>query len=557
VAQTTDTTSADTSGALTHRQILTILSGLMLGMFLAALDQTVIATSMRVVADQLHGFSLQAWATTAFLITSTISTPLYGKLSDIYGRKPFFLFSIAVFITGSALCASSQSIYQLAAYRAVQGVGAGGLFMLALAIIGDIVPPRERARYQGLFLAVWGSASVLGPIVGGFFAGANSILGISGWRWIFIVNVPLGLLALVVVTRVLHIPHRRQDHRIDWPGALSLIVCLVPLLIVAEQGRGWGWASGRALLCYAIGVVGLGLFLLCERLYGDEALLPLRLFRGRTFAVGTASSLIVGMGMFGGFLLVPLYLQVVKGATPTLTGIELMPMVAGIMAGSVFAGVFIGRTGRYRLFPIVGCALLVVGLLLLSLVGADTPLWQTMIVMVILGLGLSGNFQPMVVAMQNAADPREIGVSTSAVTFFRSMGGTLGAAIYLSIVFSLLPDRIGSAFAAARTDPAFLAAVRDHPDQAQQLANAARGGDSALNDTSFLKGLVAPLAHPIKVGFAEAMSTSLLVAGIIMVAGLVVVWFLPELRLRDASAAAERAAQDRAADAAAQEAGAA
>src|SRR5690606_37669044 len=221
----------------------TILIGLMLGLFLAALDQTVVATSMRVVADDLQGFSLQAWATTAFLITSTISTPLYGKLSDIYGRKPFFLFAIAIFIIGSALCGIAGSMYQLAAFRAVQGVGAGGLFSLALAIIGDVVPPRERARYQGYFLAVFGTASVVGPVVGGFFAGASSILGIAGWRWIFWINVPVALAALVVVTKVLHLPHTRQDHRIDWLGALSLVVCLVPLLIVAEQGRSWGWGS--------------------------------------------------------------------------------------------------------------------------------------------------------------------------------------------------------------------------------------------------------------------------------------------------------------------------
>ncbi len=536
---------AETEAGLTYRQTVTILIGLMLGMFLAALDQTVIATSMRVVADELHGFSLQAWATTAFLVTSTISTPLYGKLSDIYGRKPFFLFAIAVFITGSVLCGLAQSMYQLAAYRAVQGIGAGGLFMLALAIIGDIVPPRERARYQGLFVAVWGSASVLGPVVGGLLAGTETILGISGWRWIFLVNLPLGLLALVVVIRVLHIPHRRRDHRIDWPGALALIVGLVPLLVVAEQGRTWGWGSGRALACYALGVVGLVAFIACERRYGDEALLPLRLFRSRTFTVGTVSSLVVGMGMFGGFLLLPLYLQVVKGASPTIGGLELIPLVTGIVAGSVLSGQLIARTGRYRVFPIVGCALLVVGLLLLSLIGADTPLWLTMLVMVVLGLGLAGNFQPMVVAMQNAADPREIGVSTSAVTFFRSMGGTLGAAIYLSIFFTILPDRIRSAYTAAGSDPEFVAAVREHPDQLQVLGSAA-GGGAALDDTSFLNRLVAPLAHPFKVGFSGAMSTVFLVAGLMMVVALVVVWFLPELPLRHASAVQERAAQDRA-----------
>ncbi|MDT4995285.1 MAG: hypothetical protein QOH97_5177, partial [Actinoplanes sp.] len=231
----------EASVEFTHRQILTILAGLMMGMFLAALDQTIMATATRTIADDLRGFDLQAWATTAFLITSTISTPLYGKLSDIYGRRGFFLFAIAIFVIGSMLCGLSQNMYELAAFRAVQGIGAGGLMSMALAIIGDIVPPRERAKYQGFFLAVFGTASVIGPLLGGFFAGQDSIIGITGWRWIFYLNVPIGIAAMAVVARVLHLPHTRTDHRIDWPGALALIVGLVPLLTVAEQGRTWGW----------------------------------------------------------------------------------------------------------------------------------------------------------------------------------------------------------------------------------------------------------------------------------------------------------------------------
>jgi EmrB/QacA subfamily drug resistance transporter len=531
--------------APSHRQIITILACLMLGMFLAALDQTVVAVSIRVIADELQGFSVQAWATTAFLITSTISTPLYGKLSDIYGRKPFYLFSIAVFIVGSALCGMAQTMYQLAAYRAVQGIGAGGLIVVSLAIVGDIVPPRERARYQGLFVAVFAVASVLGPVAGGYFAGADTILSVSGWRWIFLVNVPLGLLALAVVTRVLHIPHQRQNHRIDWPGALALVVCLVPLLVVAEQGRAWGWVSREALVCLAVSAFGLVAFLLCERWYGDEALLPLRLFRGRTFAVGMASSTIVGMGMLGVVLLLPLYLQVVKGASPTEAGWALIPLVVGIISGSTFYGQMIARTGRYRIYPVIGSALLVVGLLLLTLVGPDTPLWQTMAVMVLLGLGVSGNTQPMVVAVQNAASPHEIGVSTSAVTFFRSMGGTAGAALYLSILFTLLPDRIRAAFAAARSTPEFVGALRDNPSQAELVAQAATNGGAATDDTSFLSRLAAPLAYPFKAGFADATSTVFLIGALVMVVGLVVVWFLPELALRQGSAAQERAMAER------------
>ncbi len=542
-AEVRTSTSEPAPAALTHRQIVTILVGLLMGMFLAALDQTIVTTAMRTIADDLSGFSLQAWATTAFLITSTISTPLYGKLSDIYGRKPFFLFAIAVFIVGSALCGLAQSMYELAAFRAVQGIGAGGLMALALAIIGDIVPPRERARYQGYFLAVFGTSSVLGPVLGGFFAGADTLFGVAGWRWIFYINVPIAAAAMVVIIRVLHIPHKRTDHRIDWPGAVALIVGLVPILIVAEQGRGWGWGSASSILCYAIGVVGLVAFVAIERYYKDEALLPLRLFRIRTFAIGSASSFILGMVMFGAFICLPLYLQIVLGASPTKGGLELIPFVIGIMAGSVLCGQLIARTGRYRIFPIVGSALMLVALLLFIQVGADTPFWRTALVMVLMGLGLGGNMQPMILAVQNAAGPREIGVATSAVTFFRSMGGTLGAAVFLSVLFGVLPNKIKDAFTAASSTADFRAAAAAHPEQLQAVRDAASGGGS-LNDTSFVSTLTDALAHPFKVGFSDSMSLVFMITAAIMVVGLVVVFFLPELPLRSVSAAHQRAQED-------------
>ncbi|MER7279402.1 DHA2 family efflux MFS transporter permease subunit [Dactylosporangium sp. NPDC000244] len=545
---TTAPAAAGEDTALTHRQIVTILVGLMMAMFLAALDQTIVSTAMRTIADDLGGFSLQAWATTAFLITSTISTPLYGKLSDIYGRKPFILFAIGIFIVGSVLCGIATSIYELAAFRAVQGIGAGGLFSLAFAIIGDVVPPRERAKYQGYFLAVFGTSSVLGPVLGGFFAGADSIIGITGWRWIFYINVPIALAAFIVVMRVLHIPHRRQDHRIDWPGAVALIIGLVPLLTVAEQGREWGWDSGRSLLCYGVGFVGLVLFIVAETFYKEEALLPLRLFRGRTFSVASTASFILGMAMFGGLLTLPLYLQIVKGATPTEAGLMLLPLVLGIMTGSIVSGQTIARTGRYRIFPIVGSVLMLAALALFSRIGADTPLWRTMLIMALMGLGLGGNMQPVITAVQNAANPREIGVATSTVTFFRSMGGTLGAAVFLSVLFSLLPDKIKGAFTDAQSTEAFQQAVRAHPQQMQEIQKTATSGSaSSFNDTSFLDKLDAALSHPFKVGFSDSMSVVFVVAAGIMVAGLIVILFLPEIPLRNMSAAQQRAAEDAAA----------
>ena len=519
-----------------------ILIGLMMGMFLAALDQTVVSTAIRTIADDLNGFSLQAWATTAFLITSTISTPLYGKLSDIYGRKPFFLFAISIFIAGSALCGLSRSMYELAAFRAIQGIGAGGLFSMALAIIGDIVPPRQRARYQGYFLAVFGTSSVLGPVLGGLFAGANSILGISGWRWIFYINVPIGLAALVVVNRVLHIPHTRRDHRIDWQGAVALIIGLVPLLIVAEQGRIWGWSSGRSMLCYGLGIVGLVLFYLAERMCGDDALIPLRMFRNRTFTVASLSSVIIGMGMFGAILVLPLYLQVVKGYSPTGAGLSTLPLVLGIMAGSVISGQTISRTGRYKIFPIIGTGLMVIGLFLFSLIGADTPLWQTALIMPIVGLGLGGNMQPIILAIQNAVSPREIGVATSSVTFFRQMGGTLGTAVFLSVLLTTLPGRIAHAFDSVRNTPQFAAALAAHPEQAATL-QAAGQGNADLNDTSFISRLAPVIAHPFKVGFSDSMSVVFLMGAAIMVIGFVVVLLLPEIPLADRSGAQARAAE--------------
>ncbi|MCK9894801.1 MDR family MFS transporter, partial [Frankia sp. AgB32] len=538
------------TGPLTHRQTLSIMAALLLGLFLASLDQTVVTTAIRSIGDDLHGLSVQAWVTTAFLITSTISTPLYGKLSDIYGRKPLFMISISIFIVGSALCGLASSMYMLAGFRALQGLGAGGLIALAMAILADILSPQERPRYMGYFMMTFATSSVLGPVVGGFLSGQDSIAGLSGWRWIFWVNVPIGILTLVVVQRVLHLPRRqRKETRIDTWGTISIMLAVVPLLLVAERGREWGWASPMALACYVVGVLGFGAFLAAERRMGDDALIPLRLFRIRTFSVGSAMSLMVGLGMFGGLACIPLYLQIVKGASPTKAGLLMIPLMIGLMGASMMAGQITSRTGRYRIFPVIGSVTLVVALALLSFLHADTPLWHTDLLMLLFGIGIGLNAQTLQVAMQNSVDPRDIGVATSSGTFFRQMGGTLGTAVFLSILFGAASDRIGSAYTAAGSDPAFTSAAAAHPGQ---VARVSSGG--SLNDTAFLHGLDKAIAHPFLTGFSDALDLVFIVAAIVMVLAVPLALLLREVPLRTVSGLeanrAEAAAQADAAAAA-------
>ncbi len=542
--------------SLTHRQILVIFSGLMLGLFLAALDQTIVSVSIRTIADDLKGLSLQAWVTTAYLITATISTPLYGKLSDLYGRKPFFLFSIGVFVLGSLLCSFSTSMWELTAFRAFQGIGAGGLFALALAIIGDIVPPRERARYQGYFVAVFGTSSVLGPVLGGTLAGQTSILGITGWRWVFLVNVPIGFAAFAVVAKVLNIPHTRREHRIDWPGAIALVVALVPLLTVAQQGREWGWGSHRSIACYVIAAVGLAAFLLAEHRFGDDALLPLRLFRNSVFSVTSLAGVIIGMGMFGGIAVLPLYLQIVKGASPTKAGLLTVPLVIGIMAASILAGQVTAKTGRYKIFPVLGTALMSGALLAMHFrVNADTPLWEVDLYMLAFGAGLGGCMQTLLLAVQNAVPPRDMGVASSSATFFRQLGGTLGTAVFLSILFSTVIARIDGAFRTISSTGQFQAAVenttvRNDADNAvvlHAIAGGPRGvhafAGALLQNSSVIKHVDPRLARPFVVGFADSIETVFLVGACILVVAFLLLLFLKEVPLRTQSGIDARASE--------------
>ncbi len=520
---------------LDHKQIVPILVGLMSGLFLAALDQTIVATAIKTIGDDLNGLSLQAWATTAYLITSTITTPLYGKLSDIFGRKPLFIWAISIFIIGSALSAFATSMYNLAIYRAIQGLGAGGLFTLALAIIGDIVPPRERSKYQGYFIAVFGSSSVLGPVIGGFFAGQNSIIGITGWRWVFLVNVPIGLIALFIVGRTLHIPNfQRVNHAIDWLGAISLTVGLIPLLLVAQEGRIWGWTSVESIACYAIGITSLILFVIFENRMKDEAILPLRLFKDKTFSLISVIGVITGAGMFGGLAMLPLYLQIVGGSSPTRAGLELLPLTLGIMTGSIISGRVISQTGKYKIFPVIGTILLTGTLFLMTTFNADTKYWWIAILSYLFGVGLGHVLQPTVIAVQNAVAKRDLGVATSSVTLFRQLGATIGTAAFISILFGRVGNETQAAFQNSVTNPEYQKALMDpnNVSTVQQL-QALQTGQTSFDDTSWLASANRTLIHPILEGFANSMTHVFLIGAIVVSASIIFAFLTPNNKLSE------------------------
>ena len=538
------------SGTMTPRQIWIVLIGLMSGMFLAALDQSVVGAAMRTIADDLGGLSLQAWATTAYLITSTVSTPIYGKLGDIFGRRPLFIAAIAIFIAGSATAGLANTMVELAGYRALQGLGAGGLFALALTIVADIVPPRERAKYQGMFLAVFGTSSVLGPVIGGALAGSGELLFIEGWRWIFLMNIPIGAVSLFMVITFLHVPHTPRPQKIDWWGAVTIVLAVVPLLLVAEQGREWGWGSPLSIAMYATGLFGIVSFILIEKRMGSAALIPLAIFKEPTFARTQIMGFIIGIGMFGGMIVLPLIIQVVYGASPTEAGLLMLPMVAGMMAATITSGRIMSRTGKYRIFFNTGTAVLFFGyLFMLLMLNASTPIWVVSIGMIMIGLGLGQLMQTTMVASQNSVDARDIGVATSSATFFRQMGGTFGVAVFMSILFGQVADKIGGAFqradvregiAAATKDPAVLA----NPDN-EAILGVLQGGPSAAEqitlDSSFMIGADDRLTLPFRIGFVESSLTVFLVAIFFVAAAFVISWFIKEIPLRDKSASQEAA----------------
>jgi EmrB/QacA subfamily drug resistance transporter len=523
-----------TSDGYGRRQVRAVLCGLLLAAFVASLDQTVVSAALYRIGESLNGLTAQAWVTTAFLITSTISVPVFGKLSDARGRRPLFAVAIGVFLAGSALCAAAGSMVVLAAFRAVQGVGAGGILTLTSAVMGDVVAPRERAKYGGWFVAVYAVASVVGPVTGGALAGQRTLLGVAGWRWIFLLNLPVGVAACVVVTRVLRAgrPLRRRQRRLDLAGTLTLIVAAVPLLLVAQFGQVWGWGGSASVGCYAIGTAGVLGFLLAERRAGDGALLTLRLFRNHGFAVGAGQSLVVNLGMFGAIILLPLYLQLVKGYSPTAAGLLMLPQVAGTLAGSVIAGQVTARTGRYKILPVTGAVLLVAGMALLARLGAGTPLAYAELVMVVIGAGSTLYAQTITLSMQNALPQADLGVATSSNTFFRQIGATAGAAVLLSVTYSAAGRAIASGYGRAAASARFRAVALAHPEQADALRLASSGSQAALNDTAFLARLNPVLAAPFRAGFTSALDLAFVIAAGVMAAALALALLIRELPLR-------------------------
>ncbi|MGH7641675.1 MAG: MDR family MFS transporter, partial [Candidatus Dormibacteria bacterium] len=434
---------------LTQRRVLLIIGALMLGMLLAALDQTIVATALPTIAGDLHGLSHLSWVVTGYLLAATVSTPLWGKLGDMYGRKVFFQAAIVIFLVGSALSGLSSSMFELIGFRALQGLGAGGLMVGAQAIIGDVVPPRDRGKYQGIFGGVFGLSSVAGPLLGGFFVQNLS------WHWIFYINIPVGAVALVVTTGALPRALRRVQHVIDYLGAVLLaggVTCLV--LLTTLGGTTYPWGSGPILTMAAIGAVLLTAFVLVER-HAAEPILPLHLFRNRLFSASSGIGFIVGFSMFGAITYLPTYLQVVRGASPTGSGLELLPLMAGLLVTSIGSGILISRWGRYKIFPILGTAVMSVGLFLFSLLGVATSTLTISLFMVVLGLGLGGVMQVLVIVVQNAVPHSELGVATSGATFFRSIGGSFGTAIFGAIFANVLQGNLAHYLAGIRLPASF------------------------------------------------------------------------------------------------------
>jgi EmrB/QacA subfamily drug resistance transporter len=490
-------------------RVKVVFAGLMLVMLLAALDQTIVATALPTIVGDLGGLDRLSWVTSAFLLAQTTVTPLYGKLGDLYGRKRILQSAIVLFLIGSALCGQAHSMTELIAFRAVQGLGAGGLIVLIQAVIGDIVAPRERGKYQGLFGAVFGIASVGGPLLGGVLVQAVS------WRWIFYVNLPVGLVALSVIGATLPSTSVRGRPKIDYLGAALLAGGLSAIVLVTSLGGStWAWGSVETVAAGALGVALIGCFMLAER-RAAEPILPPGLVRDRVFAVAGSLSAVVGFALFGSVTFLPLYFQTVDAASPTGAGLRLVPMMVGLLTMSIFSGQVISRTGRYRLFPIVGTILMTAGLALLSRLGVGTSTATAAVFLLVLGLGLGSVMQVLVLAVQNAVDYSVLGAATSGVTMLRGIGGSLGTAIFGTIFSTRLADRLRGAL---------------HGPLASQVAHGAR-----LTGAQVAK-LPAPARGIYEQSYVHALRPVFVVAAAVGAGGFLLSLLLQERALRDAAA---------------------
>lgn len=430
-----------------RRTVLMAIGALLLGMLLAALDQTIVSTALPTIVSELGGMDHLSWVVTAYLLAATAATPLWGKLGDQYGRKKLYQAAIVIFLVGSALCGLAQDMPQLIAYRALQGLGGGGLMVLSMAIVGDIVAPRERGRYQGLFGAVFGASSVIGPLLGGLFTQHLS------WRWVFYVNLPIGLVALLVIAAVLHIPRYTQRHTIDYLGTFLLAALAACLVLVASLGgTAWPWGSWRITGLAALSVLLLAAFVAVER-RAAEPVLPLKLFRIRTFTLCSVIGFVVGFAMFGAMIYLPTFLQVVRGITPTMSGIHMLPMVAALLVGSVLSGQLASRTGRWKVFPLAGTALTTLGLLLLHQLDEFSRVWEVSGYFAVFGFGLGLVMQILVLVVQNSVGYEDLGVATSGATFFRSIGASFGVAVFGAIFAGRLGGKLSAALAGRELPP--------------------------------------------------------------------------------------------------------
>ncbi|QIP86730.1 MFS transporter [Streptomyces sp. Tu 2975] len=490
-----------------RRTVLVAIGALLLGMLLAALDQTIVATALPTIVSELGGMDHLSWVVTAYMLAATAATPLWGKLGDQYGRKKLFQTAIVIFLIGSALCGISQNMPQLIAFRAVQGLGGGGLMVLSMAIVGDLVSPRERGKYQGLFGAVFGATSVLGPLLGGFFTEHLS------WRWVFYINLPVGVVALLVIAAVLHIPVRRTRHTIDYLGTLliaSVATCLV--LVASLGGTTWAWGSTQIIALAVLGAVLLVAFVAVER-KAAEPVLPLKLFRIRTFTLVAIISFVIGFAMFGAMTYLPTFLQVVQGISPTLSGVHMLPMVLGLLITSTASGQIVSRTGRWKVFPIIGTAVTALGLLLLHQLTENSSTWQMSLFFFVFGAGLGLVMQVLVLVVQNAVGYEDLGVATSGATFFRSIGASFGVAIFGTIFTNRLEHKLTDALAGQDVPPgAGAAELAADPRSIAELPSALR--PSVLN------------------AYSTAITDVFLYALPVVALAFLVAWFLKEDKLR-------------------------